>query len=84
MGLALFTLLLHRAHNSITTRLSLFLVLFVPSSGTQKSGMLPSIHWTIERVIAVGMLPLYPIALYVENPTTNFLVVTAVSLHAYW
>ncbi|TPP55879.1 Succinate dehydrogenase [ubiquinone] cytochrome b small subunit [Fasciola gigantica] len=46
--------------------------------------MLPSVHWTIERVIAVGMIPLYPIALYIENPTTNFLVVTAVSMHAYW
>ncbi|KAF6767966.1 hypothetical protein AHF37_10012 [Paragonimus kellicotti] len=49
-----------------------------------KSGMLPSIHWTIERIVAVSMLPLYPIALYVDGPAMNFIVVSSVSMHAYW
>ncbi|KER21846.1 CybS [Opisthorchis viverrini] len=49
-----------------------------------KSGMLPSVHWTIERVLATAMLPLYPIALYVDGPVMNFIVVTAVTMHSYW
>ncbi|TNN13100.1 Succinate dehydrogenase [ubiquinone] cytochrome b small subunit isoform 2 [Schistosoma japonicum] len=50
----------------------------------QKTGLLPSVHWTIERIIATGMLPLYPIALYMDTPIMNFIVVTAVSMHSYW
>ncbi|CAH8443483.1 unnamed protein product [Dicrocoelium dendriticum] len=46
--------------------------------------MLPSVHWTIERVIAVGMLPLYPIALYVDGPIMNLILASAVTMHAYW
>ncbi|VDQ10552.1 unnamed protein product [Trichobilharzia regenti] len=44
--------------------------------------MLPSVHWTIERVLAAGMLPLYPIAIYMDTPMMNFIVVTAVSIHS--
>ncbi|CAH8449969.1 unnamed protein product [Schistosoma turkestanicum] len=50
----------------------------------QRTGLLPSYHWTFERVLAVGMLPLYPIALYMDTPMMNFIVVTAVSMHSYW
>ncbi|CAH8829946.1 unnamed protein product [Trichobilharzia szidati] len=50
----------------------------------QRTGLLPSVHWTIERVLAVGMLPLYPIAIYMDTPMMNFIVVTAVSIHSYW
>ncbi|CAH8484381.1 unnamed protein product [Heterobilharzia americana] len=50
----------------------------------QRTGLLPSIHWTIERILAAGMLPLYPIALYMDTPMMNFIVITAVSTHSYW
>lgn len=48
------------------------------------SGLLPSYHWTIERVIAVSMLPMYPIALIYEPYLMEYVVSAAVSLHAYW
>ncbi|KAM3183247.1 hypothetical protein ACTXT7_010713 [Hymenolepis weldensis] len=48
------------------------------------SGLLPSQHWTIERVIAVAMLPMYPIALIYEPYGFDHLVTVAVTLHAYW
>ncbi|VEL34281.1 unnamed protein product, partial [Protopolystoma xenopodis] len=44
----------------------------------------PSVHWTIERAVAVSMLPMYPMAFILDNPIMNFVTVTAVSLHAYW
>ncbi|CAL8104414.1 unnamed protein product [Calicophoron daubneyi] len=49
-----------------------------------KSGMLPSVHWTIERVVMASMVPLYPAAIFLDTPVMNFLVVATVSLHAYW
>ncbi|VDD75535.1 unnamed protein product [Mesocestoides corti] len=48
------------------------------------SGLLPSYHWTIERVVAVSMLPMYPIALQFEPYLMEYVVAAAVSLHAYW
>ncbi|CAH8475326.1 unnamed protein product [Heterobilharzia americana] len=63
-----------------------FLGWFVASQtpAVQRTGLLPSIHWTIERILAAGMLPLYPIALYMDTPMMNFIVITAVSTHSYW
>ncbi|VDN09419.1 unnamed protein product [Dibothriocephalus latus] len=46
--------------------------------------MLPSTHWTIERVVAISMLPMYPIALMLEPYGSEYIVAAAVSLHAYW
>nr|VZI48726.1 unnamed protein product [Spirometra erinaceieuropaei] len=46
--------------------------------------MLPSTHWTIERVVAISMLPMYPIALMYEPLGMEYVVAAAVSLHAYW
>ncbi|KAL7065196.1 hypothetical protein AAHC03_04767 [Spirometra sp. Aus1] len=46
--------------------------------------MLPSTHWTIERVVAISMLPMYPIALIYEPLGMEYVVAAAVSLHAYW
>ncbi|CAH8469029.1 unnamed protein product [Schistosoma intercalatum] len=50
----------------------------------QRTGLLPSYHWTFERILAASMLPLYPVALYMDTPMMNFIVVTAVSMHSYW
>ncbi|VDM02773.1 unnamed protein product [Schistocephalus solidus] len=46
--------------------------------------MLPSTHWTIERVIAISMLPMYPIAFIYEPFGMEYIVAAAVSMHAYW
>ncbi|CDS42720.1 succinate dehydrogenase [Echinococcus multilocularis] len=48
------------------------------------SGFLPSHHWTIERVVALSMLPMYPIAIIYEPYLMDYVVSAAVSLHAYW
>ncbi|KAM7537891.1 hypothetical protein Aperf_G00000067966 [Anoplocephala perfoliata] len=48
------------------------------------SGFLPSYHWTTERILAISMLPLYPVALIYEPYGFDHLVAIAVCLHAYW
>ncbi|VDK40155.1 unnamed protein product [Taenia asiatica] len=82
-------------HPSTVIWIKLFLGTSFPSSANTiaihlaaplpvTSGFLPSHHWTIERVIAVSMLPMYPIALIYEPYLMDYVVSAAVSLHAYW
>ncbi len=52
-------------------------------AGSEK-GMLASTHWTIERVLALSMLPLYPVALMTDIPAMDWAVAAAVTLHGYW
>lgn len=51
---------------------------------TAGSGLAANKHWTIERIVAVSMLPIYPAAWMIDNQIMSLMVVTTVSLHAFW
>lgn len=38
----------------------------------------------IERIWAVGLIPLFPAAFFIQGPTMDFLLATAIALHAHW
>ncbi|PAA86417.1 hypothetical protein BOX15_Mlig010157g1, partial [Macrostomum lignano] len=46
--------------------------------------MSKSQHWTVERVLTVGMLPLYPAALMMDGLAMNLAVGAAITMHVYW
>ncbi|ELU00511.1 hypothetical protein CAPTEDRAFT_21776 [Capitella teleta] len=41
-------------------------------------------HWVNERVVAVALLPVIPIALAFPNPALDNLLITSVVLHTHW
>ncbi len=61
-----------------------YICLWFLAPAPHTTGMLPSHHWAVERVVAIAMLPMYPIAIIYEPYLMEYVVAAAVSLHAYW
>jgi len=40
--------------------------------------------WTVERALAVAMVPLVPAAFYIASPAMDYLLAFTFTLHAHW
>jgi len=43
-----------------------------------------SLHWTLERVCDVALLPLLPFAFYTDNRIANYALIMLVGIHVHW
>jgi len=49
-----------------------------------KGGMLASVHWTMERVMAVVNLAVIPVAFALSHPFTDSLLALVTVIHTHW
>ena len=43
-----------------------------------------SLHWNIERALAVGLLAIIPGSLILESAATDYLLAASLTLHSHW
>jgi succinate dehydrogenase (ubiquinone) membrane anchor subunit len=43
-----------------------------------------SLHWNIERALAVGLLAIIPGSLILESSATDYLLAASLTLHSHW
>lgn len=68
--------------HSVTTELISYSEFSVSEADHEKQ--VATRHWINERVVAVALLPVIPIALAFPNPALDNLLITSVVLHTHW
>lgn len=41
-------------------------------------------HWTIERIVDVALLPVFPYAFYTDNVAANYVLIVLLGAHVHW